>query len=163
MRPLSEFHENVLGRASDILTVPQRVPLLRAGAPLSFPCRSRSWFPRLQPLWQLFPQSRSVKPLCHRIRLQEGVGRFLLFLSPRRLPRGQSLLPAARLHGRHRPLPAPSLWGEWSHLSRKPLQGHAVTALDSRARPRLSHEGDRTAGQPLGDLWRLLPRAHTCH
>lgn len=69
---------------------------------------------------------------------------------------------AAGLHGRRRPLPVPSLWGEWSHLSRKPLQGHTVTALDSRARPRLGHEGNRTAGQPLGDLWHLLPRVHTC-
>lgn len=62
------------------------------------------------------------------------------------------VLSAARLYGRDSGPCQHFLWGEWSHLSRKPLQGHAVTSPDRWGRPRLGQEGHHTAGRPLGDM-----------
>lgn len=50
--------------------------------------------------------------------------------------------------------PASTPAGERSHLSRKPLRGHAVTSPGPLGRPHLGHEGDRTG------MWHLLPRVH---
>lgn len=84
--------------------------------------------------------------------------RFLPVLSLRRLPHGQSLLSAARLHGRGAgPPPAPSC-GVSSHVCQEsPFKDMLSPALDCWGRPHLGHEGERTAGRPLRDVGTSSP------
>lgn len=84
--------------------------------------------------------------------------RFLPVLSLRRLPRGQSLLSAARLHGRGAgPPPAPSCGVSGHVCQESPFKDTLSPALDRWGRPHLGHEGERTAGRPLRDVGTSSP------
>lgn len=148
MRPLGEFHETVLGRASEILTVPQRVPLLRAGArPPSFPCRSLLVPTFAAPVAAV--PSEQERPVMSPHPPAGGCREVPPVPVPSKAasrPEPSARCQAARAA---QATASPVLWGEWSHLSRKPLQGPGHASVMKATAQQGSRSGTSGTSPPL--------------